>query len=235
VIIRPALPGTRNGVDTVQAVRSSQATQLAALGIDWVARYMPIDGRRLDTPDDHGGDWQGCWTLSLSELHELVGAGLGVVPVQWGPRGAQWFTDPLMASIVGTSNGAQMAAAARWLGIPEGCHLFADVEGARAMAVGKQALVEYMDGWSAAVLGAGYRAGMYYSGTPLLVADLDRIGQWVSAFWRSAVRTDARPSHGLRIQQHYESPYPTPAGVQVDYDTTIAPPDELPLYVCAAG
>lgn len=209
----PSLPG--RGCDSVQAVTRAQALALANDGILWIARYIARDMRRLETPDAHGGDWNGCWTLSRSELRDIISGGIGVVPVQWGPRSGE-----LLDMRLGSQHGQYAASYARWLGVPEGVHLWCDLEGRRVTAAGKALAREYVDGWSAACLAGGYRVGIYYSGVPFTAADLDEITAlgWVSAWWRSAVK-DHVPSCGLSIQQHY--PPRTIHGVQIDDDDAL--------------
>ena len=151
-------PGVYRGLDTVQSLTEVQAAVLDSLGYSWVARYGPLDDRRLEVPDAHGGDHGGCWTLSPSEARMWGRAGMLLLPVQWGPmRG-----DVLTAGL-GHARGRAMAAWARWMGIDEGVHLWADWEGARAVAAGVMYGREYLEAWAAAVLAERYRAGLYVS------------------------------------------------------------------------
>jgi hypothetical protein len=151
-------PGTYRGLDTVQSPTETQANALASLGYAWVARYAPLDDRRLDMPDAYGGDHGGCWTLSLAEARMWGRVGMLILPVQWGP-----MRGDVLTATLGHARGREMASWARWMGIAEGCHLWCDWEGARAIAAGVLYGREYLEAWAGAVLAAGYRAGLYVS------------------------------------------------------------------------
>jgi hypothetical protein len=169
------------GIDTVLALDSAQCDALAREGISWVARYLPINGLPPDVPDAQGGDHGGCWTLSALEAHRILSAGLAILPVQWGPAGG----DRLCAAL-GQQRGQVVVAAARYLRVDPGVHLWCDYEGRRAEIAGPADGRAYLEAWSAVVTAAGYHAGLYVSLPEALSgAELYRLSGY-SSYWGAA-------------------------------------------------
>ena len=200
------------GIDTVHVLTPERCSALVALGYSWVARYIARDPRRLETPDTDGGDHAGCWTLSTSEARDIHAAGLGLVPVQWGPGAGDRIT-----AQTGHLAGQDAAGYARWLGVTEGVHLWCDWEGARAMAAGAVNGRAYLEGWAAAVLAGGYLAGLYVSlPQPLSGPQLYGLRGYDS-YWGAAQGSLPVPlPRGYAIQQELLTEV---AGIPCDPDT----------------
>lgn len=144
--------------------------------VRWVARYTRPDGKVLDNPQP-GGDWQGCYSLSLAESRWILEAGLGIVPVQFGI-----FGDDARARDAGRA----MAQCHRLLGFPADAHHFLDVEGRRPAAAGSAACKRYIEIAAAAALAEGSSApavGLYRTGqVPLDGHETYRLGG-VTCYW----------------------------------------------------
>jgi hypothetical protein len=117
-------------------------------GVRWVARYTRPDGRVLSQPQP-GGDWQGCYSLSIAESRWILSAGLAIVPVQFGV-----FGDAARGNDVGRA----MAQTHRLLGFPAGVHHFLDVEGGGPARAGAAACRLYIEAAAAAARAGGKSA-----------------------------------------------------------------------------
>jgi hypothetical protein len=195
---------TWHGLDTVQALTEAQAQSLSdSPTIVWGARYIPKDDRRLEEPDDSGGDYLGCWTLSRSESRLWGQAGIFLAPIQWGPSKG----DRLCAEL-GHQWGVAAAKYARWLGVPDGVHLWFDVEGALTIKAGDRATIAHVEAQAAAAISYGYRAGGYFS-LPLPLTGAQMYGlKGITSYWLAAQRALEVPlPRGEAIrQEHLRAP-----------------------------
>jgi hypothetical protein len=223
----PATPG--KGLDTVAVITREWAR--AHPEITFYARYLRLDGAALHVPDASGGDHVGCWSLSESEIADIISAGAAVLPVQFGPRRG----DRLCHSL-GLDRGSNAALSAYSLGIPHGCHLWCDLEGASARKAGTVDCYGYVDGWSAAVVAQGYRAGLYVGDdeVPLSGRELYRLplvtSYWASAVW-GVVRHLTPSPRGWAIRQTAPTAID---GLSCDRDSILADGRGETPYVCAA-
>lgn len=168
-----------------------------------VARYLRLDGTAEEEPSP-GGDHVGCWSLSRRELGWILEAGRTLIPLQFGPSGGDRLSGTL-----GLQRGSHAARAASLLELPQGVHLWCDLEGGAAERAGKGACDDYVRAWSMAVTSCGYRAGLYVGDArvPLLGPDLYAL-PLITSYWGAAFvsRRWAAPweplPRGWAIRQH---------------------------------
>lgn len=198
IALRPP-PGTWRGLDTAgddsspgNVITPDIARQLRALGYWWVARYTRPDGIVLDNPRP-GGDWQGCYSLSLAESRWILDNGLGIVPVQFGIFGD---------ANRGRDAGRNAATCASRLGFPTAVHQFSDVEGSAPQRAGAAAVKAYQESWAAGNRSGGYPTGMYLTGqVPLTAAQLYGLAG-VTCYWSAAGPVPPNPlPRGYAIEQ----------------------------------
>lgn len=176
----PQLPW--QGIDTAgdddspgNVITPELGRELYAAGIRWVARYTRPDGVVLDNPKP-GGDWQGCYSMSIAESRWILEAGLMPVPVQFGI-----FGDDARASAAGRA----MAQTHRLLGFPAGVHHYFDVEGGRPKGAGRPACRSYIETAAAAALAGGAsapRCGLYHDDLPLSGHQLYQLAG-ITSYW----------------------------------------------------
>jgi hypothetical protein len=178
-------------------------------GYRWVARYTRPDGVVLDSPKP-GGDWQGCYSLSIAETRWILDAGLGIVPVQFGV-----FGDVARGNAVGRA----MAQTHRLLGFPGGAHHFLDVEGRGPASAGPAACREYIEAAAATALAGGEsapRVGLYRTGqVPLTARETYRL-RGITAYWAAA--GPVPPSPAPRCDAIQQRPPGEVCGIACDRD-----------------
>lgn len=209
--------GVWRGIDTAGDDASPGNVITPALGRDlyedgyrWVARYTRPDGVVIDNPRP-GGDWQGCYSLSIAESRDILEAGLAIVPVQFGV-----FGDAARGQAVGRA----MAQTHRLLGLPGGVHHYLDVEGSGPASAGAAGCREYIEAASAAALAGGASApavGLYRTGQVPLTGRQTYALRGVTAYWRAAgpLPPDPHP-RGNTIEQ---DPSTRVCGILCDTDT----------------
>lgn len=170
------------GFDTVAKIDHPRAEALRSAGFDFAVRYL---GK-----------------LSLAELKDIVGAGLGCMAVTYANR-----FDGLMA-----------VAELRVLGMPQGATVWLDAEDVPMKPLELQRAI---NAWANALRAAGYDPGLYVgSGVGLTSAELYSLG--VDRYWHSLSRVLdrhgqlAEPGVGWCMHQLY--PSVQRAGVLVDVD-----------------
>jgi hypothetical protein len=210
-------PGVWLGIDTAgddnspgNVVTPELGAELYEYGVRWVARYTRPDGVVTDNPKP-GGDWQGCYSLSISESRDILGAGLAIVPVQFGV-----FGDVARGNNVGRA----MAQTHRLLGFPGGVHHYLDVEGNGPANAGSAACREYIEAAAAAARAGGDSApavGLYRTGQVPLTARETYGLKGITAYWRAAgpIPPDPHP-RGNAIEQ---DPPTKVCGILCDTDT----------------
>lgn len=222
------------GIDTAgddsaegYVITPERARSLREQGIWWVARYLRLSDDPLPRRVA-GGDHAGCYSLSLEEMDAIVGVGLGLVPVQWGSSGRD-----VLGRDLGWARGELAIDQARALGIPDGVHLWCDLEGRAAARAGMGACQRYVAAWARVVTMRGYRAGLYVGdpGVPLTASQLYGIPH-VTSYWRAATRggPPAPYPRGWSIVQGRPT---TVAGIRCDTD--ILGPDWLGEVPVIAG
>jgi hypothetical protein len=189
-------PGVWRGLDTVQHLTPDYGRAIYGLGYRWVGRYLRRDGVVLDGPRA-GGEYgaavaDGCDSLSLRELRDILGAQLAVLPVQYGSFGS-------------ASDGQQLGAAAvqsaRLLGLAQGTHLWADLEGGAPELAGHAAVRAYVEAWAAAVTAGGYLAGLYSTHVGLTSGQLYGLAG-ITSYWSAAGPPPHNPlPRGFAVEQ----------------------------------
>jgi len=205
-------PGTWKGLDTAgddnspgNVITPEIAAQLHSEGFRWVARYTRPDGTVLDNPKP-GGDYQGCYSLSIAEMRWVLDAGLGLVPVQFGVFGdVNYMHD----------RGRSAAGCARLYGWPK-VHHFADVEGNGPASVSSRECANRIEAWAAANNTGGGITGLYRTGqVPLSAAQTYSLAG-VTCYWAAAGPQPPNPApRGDCIQQRLPS---HAAGMACDVD-----------------
>lgn len=214
VIARPATPGP--WVDTNWRITPSVAAALKAAGKVGIGRYVPLPN------NPSAGDITG------TEVGCILDAGLDLLLVQHVRR-PPWYAD--MHS--GRDDGLQAAKSATEAGYPNDCHLWLDLEGlGQGMGGSALAVGMFANDWARAVIGEGFRAGLYVGyAVPLSPVELYQLPGFTS-YWSDAGHRLVAV-RGVAIQQG--APEVTIAGVRFDPD--VMAPDgkgDLPM-VCAAG
>lgn len=190
MIVQAATPGTR-GVDCITTLNATSCARLKLAGIGYVVRYLGA--------------------LGPQERDAILGAGLALLVVGysrkpgWAPTGA-----------LGAQDGATAVLHATQASLPTGMHLFCDLEGPASSTTAADCIA-YVNAWTSAVKGAGYRAGLYVGyGLPLtsiqLYEDLD-----VDCYWHSCSQCPDVARRGYAMIQNAHANQVV-AGVQVDVD-----------------
>lgn len=205
-------PGTWLGIDTAgddhspgNVITPDIAANLRDLGYRWVARYTLPSGLVLSNPQD-GGDYQGCYSLSLKEMHWILEGGLAILPVQFGVFGD---------SAYGLEKGRNAAKAAKlygWTGI----HHFMDVEGGGPASAGPEKCISYMESWATGNNEGGCFTGLYRTGqVPISARQTYRLNG-VTAYWAAA--GPQPPSPAPRCDCIQQTPPTKVAGIRCDRD-----------------
>lgn len=206
-------PGVWTGVDTAgdddspgNVITPEIARELRSDGYRWVARYTRPDGVVLSNPKP-GGDWQGCYSLSIAESRWILEGGLGIVLVQFGIFGD---------ANRGNDAGKAALSCTRKLGIPTDVHHFADVEGSGPASAGPVKCKAYIEAWAAGNNAGGGYTGLYRTGqVPLSARQTYRLAG-VTTYWAAAGPIPPSPApRGDCIQQR---PPSRVAGMLVDVD-----------------
>ena len=151
------------------------ARRLHAEGIRWIARYTRPDGVVLDEPKP-GGDWQGCYSMSIAESRWILEALIMPVPVQFGTFGGEGRARDV---------GRAMATTHRLLGFPPGTHHYFDVEGGGPKAAGQRLCRRYIETAAAAATAGGAsapRPGLYHDDIPLSGHQLYQLAG-ITSYW----------------------------------------------------
>ena len=217
IAFRPPL-GVWKGIDTAgdddspgYVITAALAEELRGKGIRWVARYIQYDGEVPEKPKPGGeyghGVADGCYPLSIVESRWILGAGLGIVPVQFASWGSVRH-----ASLCGSA----MVTAGHRLGWPRGIHMFGDTEGPSASNAGASRVTEVCEAMAAAKLAGGQLAGQYYTGGIMSGRQWGRL-RGVTSYWGAAGPLAENPyDRGCSIEQ---DPPTSVCGIRCDTDT----------------
>jgi hypothetical protein len=114
----------------------------------------------------------------------------------------------------GTQDGTVAASEASALGFPSGGLIWFDLEGERGVA--SQSLITFLNNWAAAVVDAGYLAGLYNGPQSVLTGhDISALPQF-HAYWQAAALVP-QVARGYQIYQLLPS-NTFVAGINIDID-----------------
>ena len=136
---------------------------------------------------------------TVAELSAQLAAGIAFLPVTYA------------LDFDSTSQIARLKA----LGIPRGVTVFLDVEG---VGLSPATLIVKINAWAAAMVAAGYEAGLYVgAGIPL--SDVQIYALAVTRYWHSVSRVPDPSVRGCCIRQLRPDDV-SPTGADVDVDVT---------------
>lgn len=173
-------------------IDAQRARELYALGYRWVSRYTRPDGVVLDNPRP-GGDWQGCYSMSIAESRWILEARLLILQNQFGI----WRDTNAMSDA-----GKAAASCTRLIGAPVEVHHSMDVEGRGPKASGAAECRERIEAWAAGNNAGGGRTCLYSDNTPIQGFGLYQL-RGVTCYWLA----------GAPLQP---APMPRAAGIEQD-------------------
>ena len=147
--------------------------------------------------------------INATRLGYVLDAGMAFMPVTFAGEVFDGADDEL----------AQLTA----LGIPEGCTVWLDVEGAKTLTTPIAQLTQQIDDWAAKIANAGYIPGMYVAPPqPFSGPELAKLN--VTRYWNSAGRVQDRNGKiwdepegiGFCMRQGYPQGFFRDTGVFVD-------------------
>ena len=181
--VRELVPG-QIGVDLDSPLSAKQCHDLqAARACSFAVRYLS--------------------ELTAIEAEAITGAGWGLMGVTH-PRAT-------VSGTFGDADGVSSASHARAVGLPQGIHLWLDLESWQGDAVG------YVNAWAAQVKTAGYLAGLYngFAASPLNPDELFDLA--VTGYWESCSEVPVVAHAGYMMNQ-LTPPDLVIAGTLVDLD-----------------
>lgn len=183
---------------------------LIVQAFDFVIRYLSLGGMSgYDLGKARVGSLH---DIDRRELVTILDAGKGVMFVQHA-HAEGWKPTP----ILGGQDAAAAIAHAQFLALPPNTILWLDLEGCAA-DTHEDAAFLYADAWSADVLRAGYRPGVYVgAGCAMSGAALYRLPH-VKNYWQSQSLVPTPAPRGYQMIQLY--PTTMVAGLSVDIDIT---------------
>jgi hypothetical protein len=202
MMVGRAVPGA-NGFDTDTIVSASTARQLFSSGFRFAIRYV---GRY--SPQSTGD-------LSVSEVSDILGAGLALMPVQHVDRQG-WSPTAALGISYGSSAVQNVRSIAK---LPEGVTVWLDLEEPLVTTPPSQ-VIAFVNAWSGEVSNAGFAPGLYVgAGEILSASDL----YWrlrVQRYWKSASRV---PNVDVRGYCMIQTLAPSPVdGISIDRDVVLA-------------
>jgi glycoside hydrolase-like protein len=172
---------------------------------DGVFRYV---SRGAERPGD----------LSAGEAQIILGAGLGLVPVQ---HVAQWGWLP--TADLGTAQGVSAATDAQAIGVPPGVCVALDLEGIGGAT--DENVTAFCNAWYDQVVAAGYVPLLYVGADDVLDAEELYYDLKFSLYWHGGSRVAPVPvRRGVCITQTIDPAFVLDG---VSYDSNIAAPDAL--------
>lgn len=191
VVLRGLDTGGDDNAERSPVIDTERARRIHDLGYRWVARYTRPDGVVLSNPKA-GGDWQGCYSASISEVRDILSEGVMVWLNQFG----------IWRDVQGMHKAGKAAAqCARLLGCPTGIHHSMDVEGRGPKASGKTECKARIEAWGAANGAGGYKSAMYYDNIPLQGFGLYRL-KGIDCYWQAGAPLSQPPMpRGAGIEQ----------------------------------
>ena len=188
-VVKP-LPVAAKGIDTSAVLTDAALVDIVAAGGSFCGRYLP--------------------SLTTSEITRIHAHGCGLQTFNYS-RAPGWVPSAALGAADGARDVAQMKA----LGLPAGhLHRF-DLEGCKGPAAATKAHVE---AWAAAVVAAGYKAGLYVGYAP---GGLDEAALYalanVTSYMQSCSRCPEPATRGFSQRQLYPGNQKLPH-VVVDWD-----------------
>lgn len=190
------------GVDKTGApIPSSSAQMLASTGYKFAFRSIGVP---TSGPSQQGA-------LTAQEAQWLGSAGLGVGAFQLN------FMTTTVSAAQGTADGQFLVDQAGKIGFPQGALLWFDLEGSFQNA-SAQALLDYVNAWSDAVIAGGYAAGLYNGKQSILTGtDISNLPN-IHAYWLGGGYISVTmPVRGYQVYQLWPLAV-TVAGTVVDVD-----------------
>lgn len=212
--------GTR-GFDCNTPVTPEYARRFMDHGYRFVCRYVPrITARAYD--------------ISATEVHDLLTAGLAIMPVQHVERETAIGWTP--TKVKGDNYGTVAAEHAIRVGIDMGCCVWLDLEGVN-LRTPKQDVIDYCNAWWSAVGSAGFTPGIYIGYNPGLTGNELYYKLKFEHYWSGYnLNKDQFPAiRGVQMLQSAAKQSDMPPGVKwakEDIDTDIVHADQkggLPL------
>lgn len=209
-IVQRCTDGMR-GFDTSERVDRKDASAFFDHGYRFAVRYV----RREKS---HPGD------LKADEAEWLLGAGLGLMIVQYVESALEWSP----SAEKGAKNGSVAAEEVLKLAVPAGVTVWCDLEGV-APGTPHRMVIDYCNRWYKAVASAGYLPGLYVGWhcglTPRELYRELRFVQYWSAYNLNA---DEMPAvRGVQMRQGEPTLEDVPAKVHIGFDTNVVCADKL--------
>jgi hypothetical protein len=198
--VQTAAPNLK-GFDTDTAISSSSvAQQFKAEGYSFCVRYLS-----LTTPEQTGD-------LSCSEANYILIGGLALSAVQHP-------TSLTLTEELGTQHGANAAANAASIGLPQGMVLWCDLEAVDGNIPDSSITISYCQAWFDAVESAGYVPGIYIGvGTGLSGTQLYDLP--FAHYWKSCSSVPTPDPRGYQMVQTCYDPALMVNGYNIDTDLT---------------
>lgn len=186
-MITQVAPFPALGVDCITVLNATSAAALKAAGMRFAIRYLG--------------------SITPIELAEILGAGLVFMPVTFS-RAPGWVPTAAM----GTSDGQTDVQHIKALGLPSGCTVWIDLEG----AIGSASTVSaWVNARAQVIRLSGYDVGLYVGyGSVLDSAQLYALAE-VDRYWKSLSDVPT-PTCGFSMMQLWKTT--VVAGVSVDVD-----------------
>jgi hypothetical protein len=185
-----AAPFPALGFDTIATITDDSAAALKAAGMSFGIRYL-------------GG-------VSANEVQSILNAGLYFMPVTYS-RAPGWVPTATM----GQQDGAIDVGHLRTLGLPKACTVWIDLEGV-APSTSASAVEAWVNARSAAIVAAGWEAGLYIGDSPVLnSAQLYSLPN-INRYWKAWNLGIPEPRCGFCMMQLNKTI--TLASVEVDID-----------------
>jgi len=175
-----------HGLDTVEPLTAEHCKTLVSEGVSWVARYTRPDGVVLERPNASGGDWAGCWSLSVEESRTILDSGLMLLPLQFAAWSKYGVTQES-----GHRLGSALRRCARLLSIPPGVHLWPDYEGGTVQRAGARSGKVALEALAAEATRDGHHCGLYHSVPHPLTGSMLWGLRGVTAYWAAANQVPA--------------------------------------------
>jgi hypothetical protein len=203
MVVQPA-PFPALGFDCVTVLDAGRASALKAAGMKFCLRYLG--------------------SVTAAELATILAAGLMFMPVTFS-RAPGWV--PTQA--LGTADGQQDVEHLKAAGIPQGCTVWIDLEGAAGSAA---AVAAWVNARAVVIRSAGYDVGLYVGAGDVLngqqlyaLANIDR-------YWKSLSDVPTPEPCGFSMLQLWKTI--TVAGTEIDVDCIQYDyKDRLPMCVGA--
>lgn len=192
--------GGLQGFDTNTKLTAKTAAKLRQAGFVFAIRYL---SREAPSPRD----------LTSAEVDAIVGADLSLMAVQHvAPEG--WIpTEDL-----GRRYGANAATHAAAIGLPQGIHVWLDLEGVNHTTP-TETVIAYCNAWFGEVQAAGYLTGVYVGANCVLDGDQLYWRLKTQSYWKSGSNVPEIPERGYCMVQRIVAGDEV-AGIAIDRNVT---------------